>query len=166
MTNIIIPERKIVPVRIMDYLGAQNHVPKVRTYAIRILYPDTSFDYKFGKLADSHLYVRAEVYRFEDSNQKEEILAGEENEEDPREEFALITDEIARKIILDFKPFRNSIEELLVHCEYGENRSPSVALALNEMFHLGNDPEEIRKSFPELRELVYDVMIRNKDCAA
>jgi len=112
-------------------------------------------DSEFGKLVDSPLYTKINPYRFDDTKSEEE------QEEGCGEDFYPITDDIAKKMLLDFLPFRKNIEELLIHCDYGVNRTPAVAMAFNDIFNLGNFTDVIVEQFQGYNPLVYDVLMRN-----
>ena len=57
--------------------------------------------------------------------------------------------DIARDLITHFRDNRGGKLELLVHCNAGLERSPSVAQALNDLFELSEvyNIERVRKSF-------------------
>lgn len=135
---------------------ARKHVPERKTYAIRIFSRDPQYNGGYGQLKNSENYVAIKEYRFDDIDSLP--LA----DDDP---FQPITDKIARKIIQDFKPHRDSIEELLVHCKAGMSRSPAVAKALNEIFKLGNKKDFLDYDYPNLNEYVYYIMMNNRDAA-
>lgn len=117
---------------------ALEYEPVDETYAIRIASSWVSIR-DFGRLRSSPLYVVKE-YVFDDvkpgfGKGKDDILIGED---------------IARRVLEDFKTEGLTRETLLVHCIGGRNRSPAVALALGEIFRLGYDTEELRRKYPLL----------------
>lgn len=63
---------------------------------------------------------------------------------------------IADEIVRDFDKCRHGVEALLVHCLMGENRSPAVAIALNEVFGLGHDTRILMESYSAYTMYAYD----------
>lgn len=153
----IFQNNKVIPIRMLNYREAKEHVPLIDTYAIRIFYHSKDMDEEFGDLINSKLYVETKPYRFDD------VYRDEEQEEGCGEDFYPITNEIARKMLTDFMPYRDKIEELLIHCMYGLNRTPAVAMAFNNIFNLGNSTELIKRKFSGYNPKVYDILMRNRD---
>jgi len=52
------------------------------------------------------------------------------------------------------------VEAILVHCSKGINRSPAVAMALNDLFGFGCDPDVLVKQHPEATHRPYDILIQ------
>jgi predicted protein tyrosine phosphatase len=78
------------------------------------------------------------------------------------ERFRLFKDEIAQKILTDFDNDGKDCKTLLVHCRAGISRSPAVAIALSEIFHL-KTPEQIaemKKNFSFYNKKVYNTLLR------
>ena len=42
-------------------------------------------------------------------------------------------------MLTDFREYVGRVDTFMTHCSRGKNRSPSVAVALNDIFNLGND---------------------------
>ncbi len=119
------------------------HIPEKTTYAIRIFNSNEAFAHIFN-LQNSEKYIWVDSYRFDD------------NEAHGRQSWPIsINQEIASEIILNFMKYRYRIESLLVHCTKWENRSPSVAIALNEMFWLWHDSYKLLAKYPDHNRLVY-----------
>jgi len=72
-----------------------------------------------------------------------------------------ITKDIADTLVQDFAESRNSVEALLVHCTRGRNRSPAVAIELNEIFGLGHNSEELKDKFNESNWEVYKTILES-----
>jgi predicted protein tyrosine phosphatase len=127
---------------------AITYKPTEPTYAIRIFSPGPVGNERLDRfpLVDSPNYKHITVYRFDDIDyhQRNKIVFDES---------------IASKIIEDFAQYKDQVETLLVHCIMGKNRSPSVAMALNEKFDLGANVKELRKKYPENNKLVYRTMM-------
>lgn len=128
---------------------AQEFQPTKSTYAIRIF---SSYDSSSDKkpLANCPLYQRIVEQTFDD------IWPGS-----PAVGFrnpTMFTEEMADSIIRDFSAHKDSIDALLVHCSRGMNRSPAVALALNEIFSLGYDSQELKMKYPDATWFVYDTL--------
>ncbi|GEM_PF-1690634 len=80
---------------------------------------------------------------------------------DDSNELALFNDEIAERIITDFDNEGKDCQTLLVHCWAGKSRSPALAIALSEIFHL-QTPEQIadlKKQFSIYNKRVYHTML-------
>ncbi len=134
---------------IFNKWNAQKFQPTKPTYAIRIF---SSYSDNFDKkpLAASPLYRRIVEQTFDD------IWPGS-----PTVGFrnpTMFTEEMAESIIRDFSAHKDSIDALLVHCSRGINRSPAVALALNEIFNLGYDVGTLKKQYPHATWFVYETL--------
>jgi len=76
-------------------------------------------------------------------------------------ELVSFNDKMAKKIITDFDNEGKDCQTLLVHCWAGKSRSPAVAIALSEIFHL-KTPEQIaemKKQFPIYNKRVYHTIL-------
>ena len=134
----------------MGIVEAMEHVPQVPTYAIRIQHanPD-AFDLRiFGNLNSNPLYRHIHEYRFDDCSPSE-VGRGK-----------ALEDETAAQIIRDFESGRRNCENLLVHCTRGKNRSPAVAIALNEIFNLGESTENMKQQYPKYTTHTYQTLTR------
>lgn len=126
---------------------AITYQPINPTYAIRIGSKNSDFEYELQK---SGLYTIVK-YIFDD--------------DDPRwrhrkANSITINETIARKILIDFEEKGLDKETLLVHCIVGENRSPAVAIALNEIYDLGHDTEQLKREFPEATWYAYRMLLK------
>jgi len=68
----------------------------------------------------------------------------------------LFNHDIARKIYTDFEEYKNEVEQVMIHCSRGENRSPAVGIAMNETYGWGI--KGLKEKFPHYRRYVYDIM--------
>jgi hypothetical protein len=134
---------------IMSLRNALQYVPEDNTYAIRICGERTTDHLhcleKSDKWIGSNWYVFDDVWP--------DIPGGLE----PME--VVFNEKKAEKIITDFREKKENIETLLVHCHFGQNRSPAVGIALNDLFDLGYNSNQLKREFPDYREFVYDAMI-------
>jgi len=76
-------------------------------------------------------------------------------------DLVLFNDEIADRIITDFDNDGKDCQMLLIHCWAGKSRSPAVAIALSEIFHL-QTPEQIvalKKQFLIYNKRVYHTIL-------
>lgn len=128
---------------------AQEFQPSKPTYAIRI-FSSYNTDSDKKPLATSPLYHRIVEQTFDDI-WPDYPGVGFENP-------IMFSEEMADSIIRDFSAHKDSIDTLLVHCSRGINRSPAVALALNEIFNLGYNPHELKKKYPHATWFVYDTL--------
>lgn len=74
------------------------------------------------------------------------------------EDAKLFDENIAEKIVRDFCSVRQGIETLIVHCLFGQGRSPAVAIALAEGFDLVKNPKEMMVAYPEFNKYVYELL--------
>lgn len=144
---------------IMSQRQAVYHLPAVPTTALRI------FDSYPGSLklplVDSPFYsVQEYVFDDQDLDSLQTYY--------PHLDFAFLArqhvffdDELAQKILVDFDKLRGSCIDLLVHCTLGGGRSPAVALALNDIFNLGYNSEEIKKKYQAYNPFVYRLLMEN-----
>ncbi len=131
-----------------------SYIPDEETYAIRIssAYDDNTH----YPLQESSFYKEIHHYFFDD------IWPGMPDEFHshlPDEQYRPFTTEIAHTIIDDFSHALDSIDSLLVHCRFGVNRSPAVAIALNEIFELGEDSAFLKHKYPEYRRFIYNTLL-------
>ncbi len=120
-----------------------KYEPLNPTYVIRIFSPGkyTKPISERAQLIESPNYKKQFIYFFND-------------------EIFNISDETnARKLIADFSRNKDGIESLLVHCVLGQNRSPAVAIALNDIFNLGNDRRELMRLYPKFNQSIYRRMV-------
>ncbi len=138
----------------MSLEEALVHVPTQPTYAIRIKWTriyrgGKDPDETFGELQPSPLYT-IRTYSFDDV-----CFSGSQDEEGSGEDRSGITREIADEIVRDFAIAGCSKEVLLVHCVAGVSRSPAVAMALNDIFHLGVRSRMLAEKYPSYNKFVY-----------
>jgi hypothetical protein len=141
--------------------AALAHVPCKPTYAIRIFSPRHYYKpggvVRAAPLLPSDQFRHTEVYLFDDVTPGMARL----NREAPIHEPTVLFDEdIARKIITDFETYSEGCEALLAHCHMGRNRSPAVAIALNDIFSLGHNSQALFNQHPATRQFVYDTMMK------
>jgi hypothetical protein len=133
---------------------AKFYVPKNKTYGIRISSEWAYLD-SFVDFVESDNWVKISSYLFDDvwpgMPRLDGVLYGRETP---------LSVEKAGKILTDFQEHISEIEALLVVCTYGKNRSPSVAIALNDIFELGHDSEAMRQDYPGFRPFIYNTMLR------
>ena len=124
---------------------AVRFLPKKPTYAIRII---SSWDdqERIMPLQDSEFYTRIRTYTFDDNDW---YKTGP----------VWIDNDLAGKILKEFEQDKNHIESLMVHCTQGKNRSPAVAMALNEIFNLGCEHSNLEKRFPDFNHHTYKTLI-------
>ncbi len=120
--------------------------PTTMTYAISIESPRTPPKDRY-RPKDSPLYTKV-AYEFDD------VWPGIESIKD-----VLFSEGLAERIIREYSGQKENHEALLVHCARGKNRSPAVAMALNEIFSLGHDSEELKAKYKEANWFVYETMI-------
>jgi len=132
----------------MGLVNAMEYTPVAPTYVIRIASLQQDFRYS---LKDSGLYTVAE-YLFDDDDPTRWGRVSKDS--------ITITERIAESILSDFKEKGLDKTNLLVHCSRGRNRSPAVGIALNKIFGLGHDTEELKKRYSETNWYVYEMLLR------
>jgi len=147
-------------IRVMGYRRAMQHEPAVPTLAIRIFDspPDAENSPK-NALRSSGLYSVL-PYTFDDLDITEML----KNDPDTdlirlRQKYTVFDRQLARRVIKEFRMEMQGKLELLVHCTMGASRSPAVAIALNEIFQLGNNTEEMKAKYTCINAYVYNVMM-------
>lgn len=133
---------------IMNLIDAVQYEPKNKTYAIRIQSGLGHFNFE---LQNSGLYTVVE-YTFDDDWPGFFGKIGSNS--------ITFNEEIAHRIIADFKCQGLEHDTLLVHCSRGINRSPAVGIALNDIFELGHDTEGLKKKYPEANWFIYNTLIK------
>lgn len=135
----------------MSLPEAIRHNPLPNTYGVRI---SSEFDFlNIMLLQPSKNWIEIFEYHFDD------IWPGCPGGISPRE--VLFNDNLAQRILSDFDKHRHQVEHLLVHCYAGASRSPAVGIALNEIFDLGHNSEEMKENYPGYNPFVYEVLLRN-----
>jgi len=138
----------LMDLKIFGLMEAVDYQPINPTYVIRI--GSKRSDFKFA-LQESGLYTVVE-YLFDDNDPTRWGKLSKNS--------ITIDEVIARSILSDFKEKGLDKETLLVHCSMGKNRSPAVGIALNEIYNLGHNTEELKKRFPEANWYVYETLLK------
>jgi len=68
------------------------------------------------------------------------------------------SESIAQLMINDFVAEWMSCDALVIHCLSGKNRSPAAAIALNELFGLGQDTAALQAQYPRFDLDVYNIL--------
>jgi len=131
-------------VHIMSLSEAVGHKPVKPTYTIRIY---SSFSHFNLELQKSPYYKRIVEYTFDDNDAFYQTGP------------VSISPGLAYILVKDFAENKNWIESLLVHCSRGKNRSPAVTIALNDIFGLGCNSEELKDKFKEFNPAVYKAIL-------
>lgn len=134
---------------ILSLWDAIKFQPDKPTYAIRLFSSFNAYEDR-GSLQKTQLYRRIAEYVFDDNDTYPFRV-----EVGPK----WFNEKIAKNIILGFANYKAEVKALLVHCDRGKNRSPSVALALNEIFDLSHDPDVLMQRHDKYNHLVYETMM-------
>jgi predicted protein tyrosine phosphatase len=126
---------------------AMLYEPSKPTLAIRIFSSYNGF-------SDPDLQ-KSELYKFTGKYLFDDIWPGFAGSKSS----VMINEDIATKILTDFNNNYKNCESVLVHCSRGKNRSPAVAIALNQIFKLGYNMDELRKKYSESNWYVADMII-------
>ena len=130
----------------MSLEEAVEHHPNKSTYVIRIF---SSGGAGQTPLQDSKLYKKINIYTFDDNDTYPFRI-----ESGPK----WFDEQIAEEIIRGFSEHKEGVEALVVHCVMGSNRSPAIAIALNEIFSLGQDSNLLMQEFEDYNRHVYNTM--------
>ncbi len=167
---------------ILSFNRAKAFQPGKRTYAIQIFGgsdEDQSRlrDYpKSCSLTNSPNYVRVAQYIFDEwnldnffnfreipkLNDKVWLGNGYYCRSEGGYDMRVTLDEgLAVKMLTDFAlhGHKAACEALLVHCLYGRNRSPAVAMALNEVFGLGHDIHQLEQKYPLYNRYAFGLLL-------
>ena len=138
-------------IKIFGWEKASEYVPLEPTYAIRILNgPSWDVNKDYPPLIESPNYKQIKEYTFDDVDL--------EYCPNPRKDI-FIDEKIAGKMLIDFRDGREGCLAFLVHCSRGQNRSPAVAIAFNEIFNLGQDGKVMREIYKARNVYVYEMLI-------
>ena len=135
-------------IRIMGLRRAMAHVPQVPTLALRIFnsYEGCETN-ETAPLVDSPHYTIC-AYTFDEQNPDYLRECDRSYDlEGLRRRNRIFDAAIAEQILRDFEQHKEGKLELLVHCLLGVERSPAVAIALNEVFALGGDGRALRERY-------------------
>ncbi len=133
----------------MGLTEALEYTPTDSTYVIRIKYSPKLHSYHDDRpLQESSLFRRIQSYGFDDTDPHF-----------PLKDRKHLDIDLAKQIINDFAEGRNGCETLLVHCRRGVNRSPAVAIALNDIFNLGEDTDKLMEKHPEYHRWTYNILL-------
>ena len=148
-------KKKSLEIIVLSAEDASKHVPKKPALAIRIFGSKST-----GRGRDSYpnfpkrLYQKVLEYTFDDVDL---TSCNEYAKRLYAIDYVLFNEDLARKIITEFRQSYKPVSSVLVHCQAGISRSPAVAHALNDIFKLKCKFPE----FPNLNEYVYRTMLKD-----
>lgn len=143
-------------INILKHIKAIPYQPQVPTYAIRIFDPDPGT--LIMDLRGDYQVIKE--YMFHDTD-IDFILSNrpDHDVEASERKYHLFNSKIARNIIQDFSNNKEGCLELMVHCTLGGNRSPAVAMALNDIFNLSYDTEKMKQHYLCHNRFIYRLMM-------
>lgn len=136
-------------IKITSLWDAVSYKPDKPTYAIRVFSSESVLG-SDRQLKQSPMYKHIREYIFDDNDTHPFLIKCGRK---------WLDEDTARQIVSDFKENRGEVETLLVHCNQGQNRSPAVAMALNELFELGNDLSELQKKYKDYNHFVFEMLM-------
>lgn len=74
-----------------------------------------------------------------------------------------IPEDVLESIIVDFNNKGRNKEIFLAHCHGGRTRSPTIAKALNQIFHLNQNPQEFLPENYIPDPFLYESLIRSAE---
>jgi hypothetical protein len=151
---------------ILSFEKAMEYIPLENSYGIRLL--NSHWECYNPDLPKNNNWITINEYKFDDiwprgwkEFQGEDELLNYEGWYHHRR--VLFDENMAKKILNDFEKVKNKIENIVIHCTYGRNRSPAVGMALNDIYGWGI--KGLEEKFPWYRKYIYNVMmgVRGKD---
>lgn len=148
-------------IHIMGAVAASRLIPRKPTYVIRIHEPYPGKFNSFENPPPLYQSKHFTVYSYGFDAQDLDIIAenyGEEIVEGIKKRYRVFSRQDAVEIINDFRE-EYLDGDLLVHCTLGGERSPAIAMALNEIFNLGKDTESMGNKYYTYNRYIYRIMI-------
>ena len=170
---------------ILSLQEALNYVPQEKSGAIRIF--DSIPQTPLPRLIESDNWVEINTYFFNDGwskdwkeyswvedkewdklleierrdypkMTKESLISYYESEGHPYGRGNLFREQDAKKILENYEKIKKDINNLIIHCRKGQNRSPAIGIAINKIYGLGI--KGLKEKFPWHRKYVCDLMIK------
>jgi len=145
---------------ILSFEKAMKYIPPKNSYGIRIL--NSHWEAYNPDLPSHDHWLKINEYKFDDiwpRNWKE--FHGEDELLNiygwNHGRSVLFDENLAKKILDDFEEVKSGVENIMIHCVHGANRSPAVGMAMNDIY--GWEIEGLEKKFPKYRKYVYEVMV-------
>jgi len=116
---------------------AKNYIPKDKAIIIRM-----GDSLPFPKLKGS--YIEEKSFYFSDV--------------DAISDYAITNDD-AKEIISFVDKYINKVNEIIVHCEYGQGRSPAVAFAISEYLKSKNisiEEQNYLDKYPNINKYIFE----------
>lgn len=164
-----VPEVKTKGIRIFDSLDNFKWLHKlegenwleVDSYEFDDVWPSSWKEYSWLDLDDLNFggiqnLPWKDVMKSYSIPEKENLVKFLEYKGHPYGRQNLFDEDIARKIFTDFENCKDDVEQVVIHCTYGRNRSPAVGIAMNEVYGWGI--EGLKDKFPLHRRFVYGIM--------
>jgi len=149
---------------ICSFWAATNFQPTKPTLAFRVYdaYPSSINSKGKNLLKESDLYTNIKEYILDDTDTDTILesypeLNTPENWVEWKKEEPIIKG-VTSTILRDFKKCYQQAECFLIHCTIGVSRSPAVAIALNEIFDLGEDSDFLKKKHPCYNKFIYRML--------
>ena len=146
---------------------AATYEPTERTKVIRLMDNQPEQRETYPPLKESPLYISVQEYFFNDENPDERwptdpVAKDYELRRFLQENKRLFDEDIAMKIMADFEDGQE-FKDLLVHCSAGISRSPAIAIAMNDIYGLGEDPLKMRTKYNKHNTFVYRIMMETAE---
>lgn len=119
-------------IKIFSKHSIRNYEPEGKSFCIRI---------------SSH-----ELYPLKFENKYEEISSFSFDDVEFENDYSITEDEAFELLEFAKKAITSNADELIIHCDYGQRRSPAVGIAISEMFQ-GSD-NGLRLLYPNYNRLV------------
>ncbi len=164
-----IPNKKTYAIRLegswdygFDNLRESDNWMQIKTYCFDDIWPREWKEYSWVDLNDSY-FNGTLADSWENLSKKYPLMTKQsllgllESRGHAYDRVILFEKSDAIKIINDFDNLSKGAEAVLIHCKKGQNRSPAVGIALNEIFNFG--VEGLKEQYPYYRRYIYSTML-------
>ena len=146
---------------ILSAKKALKYVPLEKSGAIRIF--NSSYRMRPPSLKENNNWIYVDEYFFDDIFPRSwKEFHGEDELLNVRgwnhRNRILFSEKDAKKILKNYENMENEIENLIIHCVHGANRSPAIGIAMNDIYDWGI--KGLKEKFPEYRKYVYNIMMK------
>jgi len=132
---------------------------KINTYKFDDVWPKEWKEYSWVDINseefEKYYNIQKEAYP---KMTKESLINLLESQGHFSERKMIFTEKDAIKILDDFDKVKESVQNIMIHCVYGRNRSPGIGIAMNDIYGWGI--KGLEEKFPNYRRYFYDTMIK------
>ena len=164
------PDKKTYAIRIFDSdypspipnLAESKNWVAIKEYFFNDGWPESWKEYSWVDVDDEYLGGLlngpwSKISEKYPEMTKEGLISYYESEGHPYERGDLFNKNFAKQILSDFEKVKKNTETILIHCRKGNNRSPAVGIAMNEIF--GWEIYGLKERFPHYRRFVHKILM-------